>query len=544
MYCYMLRSVFTVMLLMCIFIQTSAKLLSPKRALENSLQKLVALSQADINVADLELIQCRQHQGVNTLYVFSSPSMFLIASGDDKAPALLAYSLEGGFSSSEIPPAVEWWLEQYSDAIGCADRPFAASFISRTGRKPVEPMLASKWDQSAPYNNFCPVHDDRKSLTGCVATAMAQIMNYYQWPDKGTGSIWYNYIFGGVSYGHNYNFGDVEFDWENMLDSYDAEATSVQEDAVAELMHACGAAARMIYRPYASSSRLQYAACGLFEYLQYDRGMEFLDSEWFDTAEEWDKLCYEELVAGRPILYGGVNDEYHNAHAFVMDGYSKEGLYHINWGWGGRYDGFFLLPDFSYPEGNYRKEHKMVRGIKPAEESSVFIPSISMSYEFYTDRSVYEKHSSQSVKFMQDFTSESLCDYWIYHGVKCVPVDGSAEFYVSCNTPQWYRPGGINYYFEIPADDFPNGIYNLYPVFRTETGDWLPVYQVQSRKGEGVRFEVTDASINSVTSGIGQVSLDKDSTTEYYDLYGRKTVTPRNGIFVKVEGGKALKVRF
>lgn len=543
MYCYIVRPVFTVMLLMCVFIQTSAKLLSPKRALENSLQKLVALSQADINVADLKLIQCRQYQGVNTLYVFSSPSMFLIASGDDKAPALLAYSLEGGFSSSEIPPAMEWWLEQYSDAIGSADRPFAASVISRTGRKPVEPMLASKWDQSAPYNNFCPVHDGRKSLTGCVATAMAQIMNYHQWPDKGTGSIWYNYMFGGVTYDHIYNFGDVEFDWGNMLDSYDAEATSVQEDAVAELMHACGAAAKTVYRPNASSSYLQYAACGLFEYLQYDCGMEFLDSEWFDTAEEWDKLCYEELIAGRPILYGGENDEYHNAHAFAMDGYSKEGLYHINWGWGGRYDGFFLLPDFSYPEGNYREKHKMVRGIKPAEESSVFIPSMSMPGEFHTDRSVYEKHSSQNVKFMQDFTSESLCDYRIYHGVKCVPVDGSAEFYVSCNTPQKYRPGGINYYFKIPADDFPNGIYNLYPVFRTETGDWLPVYQVQSRKGEGIRFEVTDTSINSVTSGIGQTGVDKDNTTEYYDLYGRKTVAPRNGIFVKVEGGKALKVR-
>lgn len=537
------KQLYKLVLALCIFSGTPAmgKSISAEQALEYSLAELTSLIHTNVDPAQMKLVGHREYNGAVRLYIYSSPSMYVIASVDDNIPGLLAYSLDGGFSAN-VPPSMEWWLEQYSQNIGMTEN--SVIQFSHENRSPIPPMISSEWNQCAPYNNLLPEHNGSIPYTGCVATAMAQIMRYYEWPMKGRGAIQWTCNRDYTSHDHVFNFEDAVFDWENMVDKYDETATPQEEVAVARLMYACGAAAEMQYGYSASGSYLYLAASGLQEYLQYNRGMEYLECKWFESLDQWDYICYTELSEGRPILYGGENDERHTRHAFVLDGYSEEGMYHINWGFGGENNGYFKLTDFSYPGGSYRLNHSMVRGIKPMNEASVFIPAISLEGQFRTEETQYARSADVNIWFMEDFRNVSITDFWYLHGVKCVPIDGSAEFYVNCEDKLWYRPRGVRRFYTISADKFPVGVYDVYPVFKTDTTDWMPCYQDRSKKDKSIRFIVTETTIDSTpTSSIEDVRVEEMGNPTYYDLYGNKVYNPKNGIFIRVINGKVTKIK-
>ena len=528
------------LLVACVFgaVQAVGRAVSAERALECSLIELTSVTRSNADMSNVKLVEQREYDGVTALYVFSSSSMYVIASGNDNVPGLLAYSLEGGFSEA-MSPEMEWWLDQCSRYVVTAD--VSLKSTNKGNRSPIAPMISTQWDQCAPYNNLIPQHNGNTPYTGCVATAMAQIMRYHKWPDRGVGETQWTCKRDYFSHDHAFNFEDAPFDWVNMADRYDESATQAQENAVARLMYACGAAAEMQYGYAASGSFLYLGAGGLTEHLKYDRGMEYLESKWFESLDEWDEICYTELSEGRPILYGGENDVRHTRHAFVLDGYSEEGLYHINWGFGGENNAYFKLTDFSYPGGNYRINHAMVIGIKPADESSTFVPAISLEERFRTDETQYARNADVDIWFMEDFRNVSLTDFWFLHGVKCVPVDGSPEFYVS-GKEHWYRPRALSRFYAISADKFPVGIYDLYPVFKTDTTEWTPCYQDRSNKG-CIRFEVTETEIRSSTSSVDDVHVDDAENVVYYDLLGNKVNHPKDGIFIRVANGKATKIK-
>lgn len=537
------KQLYKILLALCFFSTTQVfgKSISAEQALESSLIELTSVTHTNADPSQLKLVGKREYNDITTLYIYSSPSMYVIASGNDNVSGLLAYSLNGSFSTN-LSPSMEWLLEQYSQYIGTIE--VTLKQVRKENRHPIAPMTTTKWDQCAPYNNLIPEHNGRTPNTGCVATAVAQIMRYHEWPDIGEGAIQWTCNRDYASHDHIFNFGDAPFDWGNMLDRYNETATKTQENAVAQLMYASGAAAEMQYGYGASGSFIYLAASGMIDYLKYDRGMEYLESKWFQAIDEWDEICYSELSEGRPILYGGENDKMHTRHAFVLDGYSEEGLYHINWGWGGENNGYFKLADFSYPGGNYRLNHAMVRGIKPISSASEYKPAISLEGQFRTDEKQYKREANIEIWFMEDFRNVALTDFWYLHGVKCVPTDGSPEFIISCEQQQWYRPRGVNRFYTICADKFPIGLYNVYPVFKTEDSDWMPCYQDQSRKGNGILFEVTETGINSTTSSIEDVSVDNIENVVYYDLFGNKVYNPCNGIFIRVSNGKATKIKF
>lgn len=534
---------YKLLFVLCVFsaVQASGKPISAEEALEYSLVELTSVTHTNADPSQMKLVGRRECDDIATLYIFSSPSMFVIASADDDAPGLLGYSLDGGFSP-DISPSMEWWLEQYSRYIGTAKTSLKATGSER--RSAILPMISSEWDQCAPYNNMIPQHNGNTPYTGCVATAMAQIMRYHEWPDKGEGAIQWTCSRDYASHDHIFNFEDAPFDWANMLDKYNGDESPVQENAVARLMYACGAAAEMQYGYSASGSFLYLGAGGLIEHLKYDPGMEYLESKWFESLDEWDEICYTELSEGRPILYGGENDERHTRHAFVLDGYSEEGLYHINWGFGGENNGYFKLTDFSYPGGNYRLNHAMVRGIKPIGGTSAFIPAISLEGQFRTNETQYARNADVEIWFMEDFRNVSLADFWFWHGVKCVPVDGSPEFYIYNEQQQWHRPRGVMRFHTVSADKFPVGIYDLYPVFKTEATEWMPCYQDQTKNVGCIRFEVTEEAVNASKSSIEDICADDEKNIVYYDLFGNKVSHPQNGIFIRVTNGKVAKIKF
>lgn len=315
----------------------SAKTLSPEQALLRASDAPGAFRATAIQ--DLKLVYTAQYDKAPCAYVFQSPERgFVVTAADDIAPAVLGYSDHGEFAVNDD---IRYWLEEYGRQINWANSHSAQPLrIDDTDRQPIAPWLTSKWNQSAPYNLECPTYNGEQCVTGCVATAMAQIMYFHKWPETGEGSN--SYLSKTINQNISFDFGATTFDWANMLDTYPNsgnDATAAQRTAVATLMKACGVSCEMDYTPNASGAQSYKAGMGLVNYLKYDRSVEYYERQYFSPSQ-WDEMIYERVAAG-PIYYSGANNS--GGHAFVVDGYSSNGYFHLNWGWGGVSDGYFLL---------------------------------------------------------------------------------------------------------------------------------------------------------------------------------------------------------
>lgn len=313
-------------------------------------------------------------------YIYNQDTQaFVIVSGDDRMPEVLAYSTESAFVTENLPDNVRNWLGYYADVYALVNKEEgttnnrnipnpknASSFPSS-----VQPLLGSiQYNQDAPYNLKCPLYNGNRSVTGCVATAAAQIMRYWQYPDVGTGSV--SYTTGTLGLSVSYNFANNPFNWNNILDTYTGYESTTQKNAVANLMLACGAAAQMDYTPNMSGAYDANLFTGLAEHLGYTA--DYLAMKYYYTPEEWMELIKTELNAERPLYYSGASTE--GGHAFVVDGYDAQDMVHVNWGWGGYCNGYFdvltLNPDGSgiggHEDGNYQFGQMMFIGLKPATE--------------------------------------------------------------------------------------------------------------------------------------------------------------------------------
>lgn len=284
-----------------------------------------------------------ESDGLKAFYVFNAEAEkggYMIVAADDVAAPLLGYADEGAFDPDNIPANMAWWLGEYAREIKWAidNAPAAGPAFAapRAARANIAPLVTARWDQGDPYNQDCPTVNGTRCVTGCVATAMAQIMYYHQWPKNyGSGSITYSWNNTNLSM----DFTQTKFDWSNMTDTYGNSSTSAQKAAVAKLMKACGYSTKMGYGTDASGTQSSLIAWALTEYFDYDKGIQYLSRNAF-TQASWETMIYDELAAQRPVQYSGrtLGGE---GHAFVCDGYN-DGYFHINWGWGGAADGYFL----------------------------------------------------------------------------------------------------------------------------------------------------------------------------------------------------------
>lgn len=202
----------------------------------------------------------------------------------------------------------------------------------------VEPLVSTKWNQDAPFNNFAPEYTDdnnntQRCATGCAATAMAQIMKFHNWPEQGVGHYSYEHqSFGTISS----DFSKHVYDWTNMIDRYNnGEYSNVQADAVALLMKDCGVSLNMNYGPVSGASIYSYTPA-FKNYFRYSSRT--VNRSGCETAE-FTRIITDELQEGRPIIYCGTGED--GGHAFVVDGYDTNYFLHVNWGWGGYSDGYF-----------------------------------------------------------------------------------------------------------------------------------------------------------------------------------------------------------
>jgi len=288
-----------------------------------------------------------------------------LLSADDCAPAVLGWT-EGGDADS-IPDAVKWWVSQYSEVVSDAIENERSVRKVAANSDVVTPMLTTSWGQSKPYNILCK--DVMSGVkTGCVATAMAQIMNYYEYPSVGTGSHSYTCKGKPVSS----NFAEHTYQWDKMLNVYESTGNGTEEEnAVAQLMRDCGISCDMYYSLSSSTAYNTALSQALPTYFGYDKGIHnIFRSDMSD--EEWTNTLINELKEGRPVYYTGYSSN-KGGHAFVCDGYSGDGYFHFNWGWDGKYNGYFLITGSDalnaygtlYPGDSYCENQMMTIGIQP-----------------------------------------------------------------------------------------------------------------------------------------------------------------------------------
>ena len=440
------------------------------------------------------------------VFPFGENKGFAIVAGDDDMPEIVGYADHGTYDANNMPAAMAAFLNNYRATIEAMKQGNASAIKNIAEAKAlranntrattaVSPLLGDiKWNQSTPYNNMCPKYDDTNlSATGCVATAMAQVMMYWKYPNELKADIneyttsTHKLTVAGETKGQKY-------DWDNMLPSYySGNYNQTQADAVAKLMLHCGKAVEM---DYGMESGAIVTPGHLAKYFGYDSDLMLDLSRTCFTLAEWTAIIDKELQAKRPILYSGRTTE--GGHQFVCDGSDGNGLYHINWGWGGYQDGYFDITILNPGQGGigagnvtdgYNRYCDMIIGIQPdngkVDEPLVEIPFITV---FYNDdqghatgieltkptrQSTNEKFSINIKEWLANLTYNDFNGKFGY-GIS----DGNGGYQLVSNVENRKLTAGVGKEqvvydkttFNIDYAFAPNKTYTIYAIYSTDNG--------------------------------------------------------------------------
>lgn len=476
----------------------------------NAVPSASNIQRAPANADSLSLAYSGQEAGESLFYIFNSDTGFVIVAADTRFNSILGYSDAGKFDESRMPENMKNWLSGYASEIShyLPILPENTSQLrtqrASEKRTPIAPLLSTKWDQGTPYNLLCPVDaHGGQSVTGCVATAYAQIMKYHQWPRNPVGSS------DGVT------FDGTFYNWRSMIDEYlPGKYNSTQATAVATLMRQCGAAVNMRYSSWASGAYSHNVPPALTQYFKYSPDLKILWKDYI-PQKEWTSIIYSELQAGRPVYYSGASPQ--GGHAFVCDGYSENDYFHFNWGWGGYEDGYFLLSALnpatggagSY-EGGYTSQQSIIIDIKPGTDSCMpsQIQLISSGGFYHTSGNSYEiKDSNDEYNLIYNPLGYAI-DVDVALKITS-EEDESFIKYLSCGGSVTLE--SLNGFMNFSSSALPalsDGSYKIIPVFKSadSAGGWQPV-SIPLGKQSYVALEVKDGNPVFTNPGPDKESL-------------------------------------
>ena len=424
----------------------------------------------------------------DAFYVFNigKAEGFVIVSNDDCTDDILGYADKGEIIPEDMPENMKAWLQGYADEIkwmrdhhigGKAD---AGARRRAAVKTMIAPLLKTTWDQGEPYNNNCPVFvtGTTRCVTGCVATAMAQVLNYHGQKNRGPAQTLATI----PAYDCNTNWGGnwdgykkvhvdeiqagVVFNWNNMLNDYSGNASDAQKTAVATLMQCCGASVCMEYKDqdHGSSASDYNVPLALKTYFGYDADTRYVRRVDY-TIMDWNNLIYSELASDRPVFYGGRSTG--GGHAFVVDGYDGDGFFHVNWGWGGYCDGNFRLSALD-PESNsgigasstkdgYNTGQDAIIGAQPSTGSAVEVDNSLLlgNIKGVSGTSINVDYTNWSGK-------QNSFNYGIGYMSNGTIVLASAEG--TCNLPNetYISPN-------VQISNLADGSYKLFPISKVTT---------------------------------------------------------------------------
>ena len=337
--------------------------------------------------------------GRDAFYIVNVGDAFVLVSADDVAHQILGYSFDKGFpvdadGTVQLPPHVKGFFDDLAAQMEAAieAEPNRAADDDWTGvrkaahRAPsnlpesVAPLLTTTWDQGQYYNALCPADANGPAghvLTGCVATAMAQIINYWGEPVHGRGIHRYDSNYGSLEV----NFIESNYDFSNMPDALTGESSAEQVNAVAKLLYDCGVAVNMGYAAGESAAFDQEARAAFINFFRFSPDLSFAEKAYFSN-DEWNNLLRQNLAANQPVYYCGQGT---GGHAFVCDGYKADDYYHFNFGWGGLADGWFQTSAVSPNGSDFNSSQSAIVGIVPDNTGNVILGQMQGNSTFIVD---------------------------------------------------------------------------------------------------------------------------------------------------------------
>ena len=336
--------------------------------------------------------------GRDAFYIVNVDDAFVLVSADDIAHQILGYSFDKGFpvnadGTVQLPPHIKGFFDDLAAQIEAAieAEPNRAPSEEWSGERKIRrapsnlpesvgPLLTTTWDQGQYYNALCPEDVNGPAghvWTGCVATAMAQIIKYWSEPVHGRGVHSYESNYGILEV----NFAESNYDFSNMPDALSGESTAEQVNAVAKLMYDCGVAVNMGYAASESEAFDQEARAGFINFFRFSPDLSFAEKAYFSN-EEWDNLLRQNLAANHPVYYSGQGT---GGHSFVCDGYKTDDYYHFNFGWGGFADGWFLTSAVTPNDREYNSSQSAIVGIVPDNTGNVILGQMQGTSTFVVD---------------------------------------------------------------------------------------------------------------------------------------------------------------
>lgn len=469
----------------------------------------------------------------NCFYIFNRGKNdgFVIVSADERTRQnVLGYSERGSLDYSSSPAYIKAFLDRYAQGISLlksADGSQGGTTI--TYQDPVDPLLGDiAWGQGWPYNLLCPKDDQGGNyVTGCVQTAMAQIMAYHKWPKQGRGTASYEWNGQTLSA----DFSKSTYRWDLMQPQYEYGDESISEDskmAVAKLMADCGIANGASYADGGTGASSGSAAQSLIDYFDYDLSINMLDRNEC-SAEYYEGTIQNELRQGRPVMLGGGNSKGEgDAHEFLCDGFNQEGYYHINFGWNGYVNGYFLISATGYdvnPDVIYGIQKN--QGGKGDFVASSFLDfmcveghKVSMGIAISTFA-----HFQYDFAFAFENTSDGKVEY--------APINGNLSVGI-WTTPQ--EPNIVTF-----DKKLANGTYKMYPVVSIKgRNDWRKVIFGDKRQSfidVSVSGGILSMENNHIYDDIEEGAVEINGI--YYQLNADKktaTVTYKNSKYDSYAG--------
>ena len=553
-------------------------------------------------VRDAKGLQLRSLTGEEARYYYiynrGSNEGFVIIAGDDELTPYIGYATTGRFIVEDMPEQLAAFLkacqERIDELVSSISYHQALQPTRPRASEPTQiaPLLGNiQWNQSAPWNNQTPVVDGEHTPVGCVAIAYTQVMRYYQWPTQGEGT--FSYTEKRSDRQHSVDYGSTTYDWAHMPERYadPSQATEEETKALSTLAYHAGVAVEMMYAPRGSGASMPYVDRALREHFRYDKRVSFKNRVNY-TQATWEQLLRNELIAARPIVYSGYG---HGGHAFVCDGYDANGLFHINWGWGGMSDGYFNL-NYLVPSdlgigggagGGYSLGQGAVIGIMPDRQGTSQRPESSVvttwRFSMLFDKGTLDATADYIVALVDDATPY---DDLITYGVTRLGSTDTTyldQYARNAHIESLYQSDTITSQKLQLSGYINEGTWDFFLAYRAKdvagTASWRPCGQHErakdqyrrtftiSREGDGSYTATEDASANqpklelvagSVQSKIAgyeksQVSLQLRNTgrVEYFEqLYlfarksGEKMFQPLLNLLPAIEAGGQKPVTF
>lgn len=502
----------------------------------------------------------------DSYYIVNTGDGFVIVSSDDQMPEILGFSPNGEFEENNMPPALSIWLRNY-DSEFKGWRNFLQShpsyniendLVDENPLDSIGPLLQTKWGQTTPYNNYCPIDCNGDTCpTGCVITALAQIMNHWQWPQKGFGEHTYVYVChedSAYTQLLSANFDTTMYHWENMQISYNIGDSAYD---VALLMSHLGIAMEAHYAKDGTglkdSEIRQNAFPALFSHFGYDSEVQIF-AEDFCSKDSLALILHNELMQNRPIFVCGNDTSSKAGHAFVCDGYYDH-FFHLNWGWDGFLDGWFRLSAFSpsfYNIINYYFTSYVTfyTGIQPNNRMAPIKYQgqtiVADSIKINSSTVIGE---SNIVVNMWGFTNVGLIKYQDYLGFGISPIESERFVQIIPFSVQGLE--GIPFYTEGYADltnvmvdihkSLPAGQYKVEILYLDEERRWKSVPMSSKKKyamftkADGVKPEKPI----SIYAPSGQLVHYFETWDNMDDIYNLNL--PR-GTYIIQQGKEILKI--